>query len=618
MGSLVEQGKARAALFTAQACEWVSQKPLWAVAFGAAAVMGLADLAANPAILSTVLGDTDDAARLTEVRELIAGQPWFDMRLWRFGGPEPLVSHWSRIIDLPLSALVLLFSTVLGQDMAEVVTRMVWPTALSGVIAYSVARYCEIVADRKTALLALLLVVPCTGHFQFTPGRIDHHNAMIIGAVAGTFALLACLDRPRTGWLAGVLLGVGCAVGFEGLGLTLAALGIVTLSALFVSDDLAGVARAAAGYAATLLAAYLVFGPGRPDGLIVCDALSVNLIALAACGAAGVLGAYVARESGRSQLEAFGIIAVAGAVGLGLYGYVQPACLAGPYGQVEPRLGPIWLDYVSEVRSLWAVSESSLADGLSFAGYPLIALGYGLLVVRGRLMPHAATYFAVFVVTVLLGLWQIRLLPYASFLSVPLIAVGLFRRVPAVVPVERAQPVPASWGLAGGIAAAVAAAATVGFVLMSGRPGVAATPVVTTSEATQANVATGDFASCTSGKSIKGLAGLPKGLAVNDIDLGSYLVAWTKLSVLSAPYHRMGRSILAAHDLLHASAAEAPLRMKRIGARYVVLCPALGDTVAVRAPGDALRGELLAGRVPDGLEAVATDSGPVKVWRLKD
>ncbi|MEQ1694963.1 MAG: hypothetical protein ABL901_03895 [Hyphomicrobiaceae bacterium] len=615
MSSVVDRGKARASHHSAQAYAWVSQKPLWAVALGAAAVMGLADLAANPAILTTVLGDTDDAARLIEVRELIAGQAWFDMRLWRFGGTEPLISHWSRIIDLPLAALVVLFSTVLGQDMAEVVTRMVWPTLLSGVIAYAVARYCETVLDRKTALLALLLVVPCTGHFQFTPGRIDHHNAMIIGAVAGTFALLASLSRPRIGWLAGVLLGFGCAVGFEGLGLTLAALGIVTLSALFVTEDLAGVARAAAAYAVTLLAAYLVFGPGRPDGLIVCDALSVNLIGLAGCAAAGVVLAHRARENGRSKLAAFGILASAGAVGVALYGYAQSACLAGPYGQVEPRLGPVWLDYVSEVRSLWAVARSSPSDGLSFAGYPLIALGYGVLVLRGRLMPHAGTYVAVFAVTVLFGLWQVRLLPYASYLSVPLIAVGLFRRAAETVamPVKRRPPVAGGWNIAGGVAAAVAGLATVGFVLMAGQPGVAATPAVATSEA-----ASRDFVSCTSGKSIKGLAGLPKGLAVNDIDLGSYLVAWTKLSVLSAPYHRMGRSILAAHDLLHASAAEAPLRMKAIGARYVVLCGALGDTVAVRAPGDALRAELLAGRVPDGLEAVAVDGGPVKVWQLKD
>ena len=383
---MVGQGKVRAALFAVQAYEWVAAKPLLAVSFGAATMMGLADLVANPAVLTTVLGDTDDAARLAQVRELIAGQPWFDLRMSRFGGAEQLISHWSRIIDLPLAALILLFSTVLGQEMAEVVTRVVWPTLLSGVIAFCVARYCETFTDRKTALLALLLVVPCTGHFQFTPGRIDHHNAMIIGAVAGTFALLACLNRPRLGWLAGALLGIGCAVGFEGLGLTLAALGIVTLSALFVTDDLAGVARAAASYAATLLAAYLLFGPGRPDGLIVCDGLSVNLIALSACGAAGVWGAHLARENGRSLLEAFGILAAAGAAGLALYGYVQPACLAGPYGQVEPRLGPVWLDYVSEVRSLWAVAQSSPSDALSFAGYPLIALGYGVVVLRGQIL----------------------------------------------------------------------------------------------------------------------------------------------------------------------------------------------------------------------------------------
>lgn len=620
---VVEQGKARTALFSAQAYEWVSQQPLWAVAFCVAAVMGLADLAANPAVLTTVLGDTDDAARLIEVRELIAGQPWFDMRLWRFGGAEPLISHWSRIIDLPLAALVLLLSTVLGQEMAEVATRMIWPTLLSGVIAYSVARYCETIGGRKAAGLALLLVVPCAGHFQFTPGRIDHHNAMIIGAVAGTLALLTALDRPRVGWLAGVLFGLGCAVGFEGLGLTLAALGIVTLSALFVSDDLAGVARAAAAYAFTLLAAYLVFGPGRPDGLIVCDALSINLIALAACGAVGVAGAHVARESGRSQLEAFGIVAAAGAIGLGLYGYVQPACLAGPYGQVEPRLGPIWLDYVSEVSTFWGVLQKSLSDGVSFAAYPLIGLGYGVLAVRGRSMPHAGTYFAVFAVSVLLGMWQIRLLPYALFLSVPMIAVGLFRRVSEAVPAVAMEPARAGWGMAsrgmaGGMLAALAGIAMLGFVLIAGQPGVAATPVLVSGEAKLGEATPGDFGSCTSGKSMKGLAALPKGLAVNDIDLGSYLVAWTKMSVMSAPYHRMGRSILAAHDLLHASAAEAPLRMKAIGARYIVLCPALADTVAIRAPGDALRAELLAGRVPEGLEAVVSDSGPVKVWRLQD
>lgn len=621
MSSGFDQGRAWLTAWAEPSIAWLHRQPLLAVAFGAAVIMAVADITANPAILSEVLGDTDDAARLIQVRELIAGQAWFDPRLGRFGGAEPLISHWSRLIDLPLAALILLFSTVLSQDLAETVTRMVWPTILCGVIAFIVGRFCEWNSNRSTALLALLLAVPCTGHFQFTPGRIDHHNAMIIGAIGGTLCLIAALSRPKLGWLAGALLGLGCAVGFEGLGLTVAALAIVTLSAVMLNHSLAGVARAAVSFATTLVVCFVLFGPARLDASVMCDALSSNLIILAACGAAGVTLAHMARLQGASRLATFGFVGTAGAAGLALYGITEPACLGGPYAQVVPRLGPIWLDYVSEVRSLYAVGQSSPSDVLAFAGYPLNALGYGVLVVRGRHMPHAATYFAIFAVTVLLGVWQVRLLPYASFLSVPLIAIGLNRgKVPEVkktageaaarAAVRMAPPMP-KW-VVGGAVTAVGIAAIV--VAWPSKPEAAATQA-----AADTAPISSEFTKCTNAPNIKPLAALPKGLVANDIDLGSYIVAWTSLDVLSAPYHRMGRSILATHDLLHASASEAGVRMKALGARYIALCAALGDTVADHpVPGDALRSELLAGRVPAELEAVPLGTGNVKVWRLRD
>ena len=40
----------------------------------------------DPARLLTSLGDTDDATRMIEVREWMAGASWFDMTLPRFGG----------------------------------------------------------------------------------------------------------------------------------------------------------------------------------------------------------------------------------------------------------------------------------------------------------------------------------------------------------------------------------------------------------------------------------------------------------------------------------------------------------------------------------------------------
>lgn len=593
------------------AYEWMLELPLLALAFVAAVVMGLADLSADLTVLTTTLGDPDDAARLVQVRDLLAGQAWFDMQMLRFGGAEPLISHWSRIVDLPLAVMIGLMSPFVGQAAAEAVTRVFWPTLLCGVIAFIVAHYCERNAGRRTALLAVALAVPCTGHFQFLPGRIDHHNVMIVGAVGGMFALFAALDRPRAGWLAGVLLGLSIAVGFEALGMTLAGIVIVTGIAIYSGGSLAGLARAGAAFAGTLLLAFMAFGPGRPDGAIMCDALSVNLILFAACGAVGLVAAHRARENGFPALQVFGIAAAAGAAGLAIYGLAQPLCLLGPYAQVEPRLGPVWLDTVSEVRTLLSVAIESPGDALTFVGYPLIGLGYGWVVFRGRLVPHAGTYVAVFAVTVALGLWQVRLLPYASFLSVPLIATGLLRQQrPAAEPVVHLPQNGRGWGVAGG-AAVLAVLIAIVFIMMPGRPQAAvATPVVAAADDAPT------FKSCTSGDNVKALAGLSKGLAANDNALGSYLVAWTKLSVLSAPYHRMGRSILAAHDLLHASAPEAPLRMKALGVRYIVLCAGVSDTVAHRAPGDALRASLLAGRVPDGLEAVPVSRGPLKVWRL--
>ena len=81
----------------------------------------------DPTRLLTSLGDTDDATRMIEVREWMAGASWFDMTLPRFGGAHPLVSHWSRLIDLPLALLLSGFELFLPADEAELVVRALWP-----------------------------------------------------------------------------------------------------------------------------------------------------------------------------------------------------------------------------------------------------------------------------------------------------------------------------------------------------------------------------------------------------------------------------------------------------------------------------------------------------------
>jgi hypothetical protein len=76
---------------------WAATPLAWALL--ATAFLVIATLAGPGPSLSDWLGDPDDAVRLITVRELLAGAPWFDTTLPRIGAPEPLVSHWSRLID---------------------------------------------------------------------------------------------------------------------------------------------------------------------------------------------------------------------------------------------------------------------------------------------------------------------------------------------------------------------------------------------------------------------------------------------------------------------------------------------------------------------------------------
>src|ERR1700752_4875323 len=49
---------------------------------------------------------TDDAMRLVDVRDFLAGQSWFDLTQHRLSPPEGVAMHWSRLIDLPLAMLI--------------------------------------------------------------------------------------------------------------------------------------------------------------------------------------------------------------------------------------------------------------------------------------------------------------------------------------------------------------------------------------------------------------------------------------------------------------------------------------------------------------------------------
>ena len=71
---------------------------------------------------------------------------------------------------------------------------------------------------------------------------------------------------------------------------------------------------------------------------------------------------------------------------------------------------------------------------------------------------------------------------------------------------------------------------------------------------------------------------LAPGLALADVNLGPYVVALSKLDALSAPYHRLGKSIVEANRILLATPDEAERRLRADGVRYVITCAGLDST----------------------------------------
>src|SRR5665213_4309955 len=76
-----------------------------------------------------LIGDTDDAMRLTTVRDLLAGQNWWDHIQHRLNAPYGAEIHWSHLVDAAEGGLILLLKPFAG-SMAETIALYVWPLLL--------------------------------------------------------------------------------------------------------------------------------------------------------------------------------------------------------------------------------------------------------------------------------------------------------------------------------------------------------------------------------------------------------------------------------------------------------------------------------------------------------
>lgn len=581
--------------------------PLWAWTLVALAVATGLTLLIKGGGRTFAFVDSDDALRFIHVRELLAGQPWFDPSTKALGGPEGLLSHWSRLLDAPLAALLTGFELLMPAEAARNAVVTIWPLVTLGLALWSVARATDAIHGRLAALSALgLAALGLLAFYQFAPGRIDHHNVMIVSILSAVLLLWAGPSTVAAWRWPGALCGLAVAIGYEALAPAALVACLACGWGLLDREKIAPAAGFTVGLAATLALALATTVPPSRWLTIYCDALSLNIVGLAACGAAAY-GILAAVGSKWPLLAKLGILAAGGGIGVALYGFLEPACLAGPMGQVPPALHAIWMDQVEEAKSIAA----GLFNGrFSSSIAPVAVLGIGLLSAIGalattgkvedRFLLAASTGF------VALAFWQFKYVAYATLLLAPGIGI-MIARLPAIESIRAP------------IVRIVAFLLLNQLVLFSVVTALAAAAGRHAAGESQEAADANSLRICTAADTLGILSQVPAGLVVTHNDIGAHLAAATHHRALAGPYHRIPGAIIANHEILIAKDQAISGRLLlQYGADYLLTCEPMDRAQLARPDWKAsLLARLSESKPPRFLSAIPLDAGgPLKLWRI--
>jgi hypothetical protein len=569
---------------------------------GAVLALCLHALAGFPT-LPAANGDNDSLLRLVEIRDLLGGQGWFDLHQYRMGPAGGFVMHWSRLVDAPIAAVIVVVSAMIGKPATgETVVLFAWTTPLMAAALTFLLRIVRSVYDEWATMPAFII---CTAalHFSgvFAPGDIDHHNVQLTLCLAAITALIV-----GRGYIAGIAAGAACAlmlaVGMETL--PYVAIAGMTAAATYLLGDRPEAAKAAGlgmGLAAGGLATFVATVPASSWLTPYCDAYSIPQFSVAATSGIGLAVAAVS-VLGRSfgarlaALLALGIAVAAVAV------TAFPQCLADPYAGLDPKLQQFWLNQVTEAQPFWRVLSDDWVKAAGSYVTPILALI--VLGLRLRRHSNAAGWILMAFLTAafVVSLWQVR----GATFSLPLAAIALagwvgdWRNRTAStsdrLPLLR---MPLVWLVSLNISwSAAAHAASVAL----GETAPAASPAGTCERPA-------DYALLAAQRPTTVLA---------ISNLGAPILARSPHRVLAGPYHRNVTGNLLTLDAFTGTAeqAQTAIQSNRIG--LVILCRGNAETALLTAQApNGLLATLVRDQPPDWLEKLPQDaSEPLEIYRV--
>jgi hypothetical protein len=549
------------------------------------------------------LPDTDDNMRIMQVRALLHGQGWYDLRNYRMNPPYGANIHWSRLVDLPIAGLILALRPFLGGAAAER-----WAVAVAPMLPYLLLLFSLALTARRllgpTAYLLAFTALFFAGsnNGMFTPERIDHHGWQL-ALLALSVSSIADRDRVRGGIVLGLSTALSLAIGLEMI-IYLALLGAAVV--LFWVDEPQERERLRA-YAVTLggatALAFLIFA-SNDNRKAVCDALSPVWLSDALIGSAVMFALAWLTPGDWKRRLALG--AVGGLVIAAFHAFTWPHCIQRLEG-VSPEVDRLWLSHVKEARPVyrhgWRIATLIVALPITGAiGWAVLAWRrWGDRELRRRILGAALPCFT----ASLLLLWQTRTGPAAQMTAVVGGAAIVWLLLPRFWNSRNFLSVVVGSFLVVAIGGGMLVPIVVGFI-----------PEPPTSARDKQIGKANNL--CGSMWGLRPIAFQPKGVVMTFVDLGPRLIAVTHHDAITGPYHRNGQQIADVMNFWRGSEPQSHRLATKYRVNYVLSCPNSSTTTIFTAEAPkGFYGQLQNGRAPSWLKPVPLPKdSPYRMWRV--
>ncbi|WP_247710035.1 hypothetical protein [Qipengyuania xiapuensis] len=569
-----------------------------------AAVSAILFLAGLGRLAQGQFPDPDDVLRLVQVRDLLAGQEWFDTTQYRIDPPAGTAMHWTRLVDIPLALVIGGLTPLLGQAAAETVALVAVPLLTFGLAAFAIGRLAWRMLGARAAIFAVLACgfLPAL-LFQFRPMRIDHHGWQIVSVAFALWAI-SWRDTRKGGWVAGLAMAFGLSISLEILPLA-GAFGAILFSRWWLDHAQRGWLVAYMQALSGGLVVFYLATRGPAAWTQYCDAISPAHLGFFLTAA---LGTWILAKT--TKLRGFGLIvlfSIVGAAALAVFAMSSPTCLTTPFAALDPAVDALWYRRVLEGQPLWSQEIGTVVPAII---QMLAAIG-ATIAIRARSIDWVrgwwTEYLLLLVLVNIAALLVVRSLGLASIIAaIPLgwLAANLLDRV------RREKAI---------VARVVSVLALV--ILLAPMTPVTLSKLVAPQAGGEGNTAAKvQEARCAIRDQAERLGTLPQGTVFAPLDIGPTILLKSHHSVIATGHHRANEAMA---DVIHAftkEPAEARAIVAEHDADYLALCSDLAEAnlFAATAP-DGLAAQLVAGNPPAWLEPVDL-GGPeeFQVYRVAD